>query len=227
MVLKVLQWHPTAILFALALFAAPTCADRPLPQKERQPMTQSLQSESGPFKLELRAVSQDGGNLVLQYGFTNNSRQNAYLFNKIYMGLDDQGKYNTARDLAYVEIDSAKATVGKKIIPVPDDLEVEKPVVPCVTLVEPGKNFEEVLAIRLPLKAWTPYLQTRPGAAKTVMMPLWFEIGYFSTNQSGDALAKTVQTADGLALHFYPFPASSQKILGVGPITNVPAVVVQ
>ncbi|MBZ5566081.1 MAG: hypothetical protein LAP13_27140 [Acidobacteriia bacterium] len=190
-------------------------------------MHRTLRVDSGPFTLEASIVDQSESTLIMQYVFKNDSPQNAYLFNKLYKGWEEQGFYSTGRDIVYVEMDATQAVVSKKIIPVPPDMEVEKPVIPCVTLVRAGEKFEETISINLPLKTWTPYLRSRGAAAREFVaaLPLWFELGFFTTTKEGDALAKTVRTADGPALYFYPFSASRQRILRVGPLLDAPVLI--
>ncbi len=190
-------------------------------------MHRTLRIDSGPFTLEASIADQGPDKLTLQYAFHNGSTQNVYLFNKLYKGWEEQGFYSTGRDLAYVEMDATQAVVSKKIISVPPDLEVEKPVIPCVTLVRAGEKFEESFSVTLPLKTWTPYLRSRGRAVtpSVAARPLWFELGFFSTTKEGDALAKTVKTTDGPALYFYPFSASRQRILRVGPLLDAPALI--
>ncbi len=228
MVLRIAQWYSAVIVFAITGLGVRACFDGPLIHKQGLPMNQMLQAESGSHKLEVRIISQDDVSLVFQYAFYNNAQRNAYLFNKLYRGFDEQGKYRTERNLVYIEIDSTQATIGKKVIPVPDDLDVEKPIIPCVTLVRPGEKFEETVSVPLPLKAWTPYLRPKGDRAResAAKVPIWFEIGFFSTTKEGDALAKTVQTTDGPALYFYPFSASSQSILRAGPILEAVPVII-
>jgi len=192
-------------------------------------MNHAARAESGCHTLEVRVVRQEGDTLILQYAFHNKGQQNTYLFNRVFKGLDDQGKYRTHGDFVYVELDSVQVVISKKVMPVPPDVEVEKPVVPCVSLVRPGEKCEEQFAVSLPLKAWTPYRRSEGDETEesVTALPLWFEVGYFSTSKEGDALAKTVETTEGPALCFYPFWPSSQSILRAGPVMDAVPVVVR
>jgi hypothetical protein len=182
-------------------------------------MPQQLTAEAERCKLEVQAVLESPTLMKLTYVFSNGNSRNAYLFNRLYRGINAQGAYQTSRDLVYVEAEKEKATISKKIVPVPPLVSVEKPEIPCATCVRPGERFTETLSVPLPLVPYTPYLEPPSQAAKgTMQCRVWFEIGFFIVGEGGDALAKKVPTTEGEALYFDPFPASSQRLLRIGPV---------
>jgi hypothetical protein len=191
-------------------------------------MDQTLVAELSQCRLEVRIKRIDAASLELCYTLQNQAQQNAYFFNLLYDGINEQGVYKTDRNLVYVEFKDSQVTLSKKIIPVPADIEVEKPVLPCTTLVRPAQRFEENITIRLPLRPWTPYFKPGDAALKAtpVLRQVWFEIGFFVAPKQSDSLAKTVQTTNGPSLYFYPFPVSGQRLLRVGPLPSALPVLV-
>jgi hypothetical protein len=181
-------------------------------------MDMTKSATAGPYRLEVTARP-SGGTLAVVYRFFNDGARNVYLFNRLYTGIGNDGLYQTRRDLLNVEIDRTHIILSKRIFGVPPDLDVERPNVPCVTLVRPKSHFEETIHLALPLKPVNPYHLPDDAhlAGPPLTPPLWFELGYFVAPPESDALARSVRTAEGPALRFDPFPVSSQAILRAGP----------
>ena len=170
-------------------------------------------------ELHVAVVHSDAHAVTFEYSFHNKGSQNVYLFNKLYSHLDEGGVYHTNVSLVNVEMEGSHLLFSKKIVPVPDHIDVEQPTLPCVSLVRPGEHFDEKVVLTLPLKPWTPYLQLLDTelTAQSTPVQAWYEIGYFKTTPQGDALAEHVSTTHGPALYFYPFTLAHQKTLRVGP----------
>ena len=185
-------------------------------------MKQTLTAKAGDCTLEVSASKKTANTLQLAYSFHNQSFQNAYLFNQLYDKRNPARIYETSRNRVYVELEGNPVIVilSKKIAPVPPDKDVEKPVIPCVTLVRAGEQFEVTISLALPLRPWTPYNKPTDSelTASPAERPAYFELGYFLTTPEGDRLAKPVETSEGPALYFYPFPTSSQQLIRVGPL---------
>jgi hypothetical protein len=185
-------------------------------------MNSTMSASTRECRLEV-TVSESQGSLVIVYRFFNNSPRNGYLFNKQCANVGNDGVYRTQRDLLNVEVLHREVIVSKKIVPVPPDLDVEKPNIPCVTLVRGRTQFEETIRVKLPLKPYTPYAKPRDTdlAASPVSLPLAFELGYFVAPRESDSQAREARTSDGPALRFDPFPVGSQSILRVGPFDSL------
>jgi len=184
-------------------------------------MNQTLNIEVADCKLEVDIQQVDSTTLRVSYNFLNQSQQNAYLFNRIYDDITDDDIYATDRNLMYVEIEKGNVILSKKIIPVPAGTLVEKPIIPCASKVKAGLGFKETILVKLPLKPWTPYFMPLDEdlAEAPAESQVFVELGFFLAPPEGDKLAQTVETSDGLALYFYPFPVSSQKLMRVGPVS--------
>jgi hypothetical protein len=175
-----------------------------------QPPTADVQG----CRLEISEAKVVGQALHLTYAVVNRGREPVYLFNRLYHKVLEGGAFQTDVNLVYVETAGDKVTLGKKIVPVPADKDVEMVTVPCVTRVGPGQRFTETLNIALPVSPSTPYFHPPADAlGPPVARPADFEVGFFVAAPGTDALAKTVKVSDGTALYFHPFPESRQSVV--------------
>jgi len=161
------------------------------------------------------AVQQTPEALILGYEFNNRSPKVAFLFNALYR-TGSGGGLETSPDYVYAEASGETLLLSKKIHPVPDDIDVERPEVPWCTRVEPGATFREKITIPVPVKLWTPYsTPPRPHAPSAVA---FFELGFH--------LATDPNLAKPYGEHYvlYPFPLKSMLKLRVGPLARVAVV---
>lgn len=175
-------------------------------------------------RLEVTATVAGTEMLQLSYVFRNNSPNPAFVFNRLYQGLDGERRYKIDPNLIYVQLEGTQIVLSKKVIPVPEDIDVEKPEVPLVTLVPPQGATQEKLSLKLPLRLRSPYGGNRPKPAlpKPEQLKLVFEIGFFlGQKQKTQELAAKVATTAGEGLRIDPFPAARQKVLRVGPLPAV------
>lgn len=208
----------TAIFgFAAALAVLPGCATA-----ERKPADMaSMQNPQAPNAMsataqdcDLRvAIQASPTSLLLGYEFRNRSDKTAFLFNVVHR-TGPSGGPEADPNLIYVQPSGSAVILGKRIFPVPHDLDVEKPEVPYVTRVEPGGVFVEKLNLMLPLRIFSPYPQT--GAAAPAEAAVYFELGFFL------APDPSVAKQAGGNLVVYPFPAEKQIILRAGPLGRFP-----
>jgi hypothetical protein len=176
-------------------------------------------------RLEVEVLRADEEALDLRYSFHNGGQRSAYLFNRIYSEIDAVGVFRTDRDRVYVEVGPKSVMLSKKIFPVPQDIDVEQPVVPLATRVAPGESVVETIKLRVPLTPHTPYLRGAapdPQAAPQVST-VEFELGFFVVPPEREHLARAVTTSEGSAYSFGSAPAASQTILRAGPLVAVPA----
>lgn len=171
--------------------------------------------------LEVNLMRMDEKTLSLRYRFRNGDIRNAFLFNRLYHGVNEQSVYIVDANLVNIEMERDGIVISKKIVSVPMEIDVEKTVTPCVTRVRPQEELEETFTIELPLKRKTPYLNLHDSVTKYALSDrrilVWFELGFFFAPSETERLVKTVSTLSGSALYFDPFPISSQQIMRVGP----------
>lgn len=146
------------------------------------------------------------GALVLGYEFRNRSARVAFLFNVLHRGAEADA------NLIYAQAVGGVLLLSKKIIPVPADVDVEKPDVPYVTRVESGATFREKLDVPVPVKLWAPYKGAVGTAAEGTELDAWFELGFFLAPDAG------VAKEAGGKLVVYPFAAEKQTVMRVGPV---------
>lgn len=75
-------------------------------------------------------------------------------------------------DGAYVELDGGRATLLRIVHRVPEDLEVEAPVLPSVTRLAPGAARDERIVLPLPLEERNPYARSGRTAARPAAVQL-------------------------------------------------------
>ncbi|EYF07828.1 hypothetical protein [Chondromyces apiculatus] len=180
----------------------------------------SVDTQQASCKLEASLVEVRSDHLTLRYRFSNESSRTALLFNRLFSTIDATLVFQTSKNTVYVEVDETSAILSKKLVPVPPDIDVERPVVPLVTAVKPGEGFEETLSIPLPLRPHQPYPTFGRERPQEVVSPRdsWFELGLLLVPPEGLRLAKEVQTTEGVALSIGPVDARDQVVLRAGPL---------
>ncbi|HUT32678.1 MAG TPA: hypothetical protein VNE39_04285 [Planctomycetota bacterium] len=185
-------------------------------------MPEEYRAEALQCSLQVAIAARNAEMLGLTYTFENGASRNAYLFNLLYKHIEPGPIFVTDANAVYVELAGEDLVLSKKIIPVPRHMDVEKPNVPCTTLVKPGERFQGDVLIPLPLQVNTPYegYEDADLAPRPVLRKASFEIGFFLASPEGEALGEKVRTMAGEATYFYPFSPSSQKLLRVGPFSE-------
>ncbi|HZF49531.1 MAG TPA: hypothetical protein VE093_12820 [Polyangiaceae bacterium] len=191
-----------------------------MPSGSAGQQTGPIVAQAAGCRLDVSVVEATADHLTLKYTFHNGSDRNAYIFNRLYTEIDDSGVFQTEKDRTYVVVEDGGVTLSKKIIAVPPTIDVERPVVPCTTLVKPGDTTSETITVKLPLIPYTPYLRGAAPAPSSQAEPLKasFEIGLFLVPPEGDRLAQRIATTDGTAYRFNPASPASQTILRAGPL---------
>lgn len=161
----------------------------------------------------------DEYNFILTYEFINNCKSDVYIFNRLHHGLNNDGIYQTNKNLVNVIIENDNTFISKRIVKVPSNLEVEKPNIPCLTLVNPNSSFKETLKLSLPLRPWTPYSIEVSNDGKIFELPPIFEIGYFISSGHSKSLLKNVNTLDGEAV-FIDLEFKNQRIIAI-PLSQI------
>ena len=201
-----------ALGLALLLLPAAGCADAERKPAEMASAPTTLTSQAQECDLRV-GVQPAPDALLIAYEFRNRSARTAFLFNVLHR-TGPSGGPETDSNLVYAQQSGDSVVLSKKIFPVPNDVDVEKPDVPYVTRVEPGQVFREKFTVPLPLKLWTPY----PGSAAPTLpqASVWFELGFFLAPDPSFA------KQSGGHLVVYPFPTEKQVVLRVGPLGRFP-----
>jgi hypothetical protein len=157
--------------------------------------------------------------LHLRYELTNDTDRPLYLFNKLGR-MGGTSVFDTAPTTVNVVRHADGVTVGKALVPVPDDMEVERLYIPCLSRVEPGQTLAETLALLHPLVPFTWY-KSRPLTKAPVSVPLFFELGYVLASEQAEPLIQAIQTPHGAVLHASWFPLELQGKIQTGPLLDV------
>lgn len=172
-----------------------------------------LATPASAWDCDLRAALQPGpGSLLLGYEFRNRSAHPAYLFNALQRTAPGGG-LETTPDIIYSAASGEIVLLSKRIIPVPDDIDVERPEIPWCTRVEPGATFVERVAIPQPLVLHSPYNTPRHPHGDSAAA--WFELGFFLATAPLDA------RPHGNHYVLYPFPPTRQQVLRTGPLGRI------
>ena len=213
-------WRLAVILGAVLLAIA---SSRPR-KGDGQTMTGSQVAHKDNCRLAVESRIEGQNVLVVQYNFQNDAGRDVYVFNRLYKEIVDGPVFDTDTNLVNVENLAKGILLSKKIIAVPPDIDVEKPSLPCSSLVKTGGRLSETIRLSLPLSVWTPYVGHTAKAPPTdvVRRRALFEIGYFVSNSGTQSLAQVVQTKQGEAFYFDPFPETGQKTIEVELPMEVP-----
>jgi len=127
--------------------------------------------------LRLTAFEVTGATLELAYEVRNESPHRLFLVNRLMRRTGDGLRIDP--DLVYAHMRPGPVLeLGKHLIPIPDDLDVEVPEVPGLTPVDAGGRFAETIHVPVPVGAHDPYVPQHSGdAIATVERAAW-TLGY-------------------------------------------------
>ncbi|HRQ36768.1 MAG TPA: hypothetical protein PLD25_02505 [Chloroflexota bacterium] len=144
----------------------------------------------------LQAQAQTQANtLVVTYQITNGLGQTIYLVNRLFQWTANGLSLDP--NLIYAAREGESVRLVKACLPVPDDLDVESPIVPFLTAVSAGETFSETITLPLPLMPRDPYGQLLPGAQVTNDSSIQFVVGWF---KEGDTAVSRQSQSDGSTL---------------------------
>lgn len=94
--------------------------------------------------------------LGVEYTFTNLAERAVCLWNRL-AAPDPGGHERLDPSAAYVDLDGATLHVRKMVLPIPKGVRSWARKVPCLSRIEPGASFHEVVVLPLPVKVNHPY----------------------------------------------------------------------
>ena len=200
------------------------------PPKGMSTMRERFTSDDKGVRLDLEVQQTGKTPLRLSYVLRNTTSQNVYLINKLYSDLEagpDGVVFVTDPNLVYVDVREGGVVLSKRIVPVPEDMDVELPEVPCASVVTPGGQFQETIEVALPVRPRTPYLGKPKNGWRDQPSPhrVWFELGYCLGPAGAEKNVPAVKTTHGDALDLSSMPESEQRLFRMGPLSwEIPVV---
>ncbi len=209
-------------MIALTLFAmmiTPRCFSQEAVHARKDVDSKAHQTTKRPGVTLEATASIENGRLKIEYEVRNTGKAALYLFNKLYTAIDHNGVWRIDPELAYIILDEGRASVAKRIIPVPPGVSVVAPEIPLVTKLDPGKSFRETISLPLPLKPCDPYAHAGHAKPMTREVEFMLEVGLFTEKPGTAKLERMVSTTVGPSIHFYPFDPAHQTILRTEPFS--------
>ncbi|MBO2010367.1 hypothetical protein [Hymenobacter negativus] len=154
--------------------------------------------------------------LQLRYEVTNTSGQPLYLFNKLARA-GGASVFDTDPNAANIILSPERVTVSKTLVPVPDDKEVERPYVPCLSRLLPNEKLAEHMLLATPLSPFTWYA-SRPMRTAPVHRALFFEMGYVVASAEVERYIQPLSTPYGQVYTASWFPLELQETILSGPL---------
>ena len=170
--------------------------------------------------LDARASLSSPTTLQLYYRVQNTSDHVLFLVNRFWTSINDAKSFQVQPNMVNVQVNASRVTIGKAVVPVPDDREVEYHYTPCLSWLGPREIYEETLEIALPLVPFTWYegLWDLPApASEGPLRPLYFELGYLAVEAGRASAIRAVATSHGLAYSRNIEP-EDQLLVCAGPL---------
>lgn len=185
-------------------------------------MTALTEQQTVHCTLQASASLDTPSTLRLNYQLHNLTDQAFYLFNRLWRRIDANRQFETVPNLVNVNILSDRVTVGKAVVPVPDDMEVERRYTPCLSRVAPHGHYSETLTLPLPLHPYSCYQvaweESGDAEAKKLLeLPLYLELGYVLADVQSEGYFRQVATSHGSAYYRDTAP-ENQFLISAGPL---------
>jgi len=184
-------------------------------------MNQTLISKNNDCEVKISLSSSKANIAKCNISVTNYSNNNIYFFNRIYKSSLTHQVSEISKNYCYAYVrEDGVLVLAKAIVPVPEDLLVEKEVIPFCSKISPKNKFEEELEIILPIKLFTPYEE--PQVIENNNYPVVFRFGYFVGHEKTESMEIKVPSSEGEVIGFDPFDYNYQKIIEVGEFNPIP-----
>lgn len=156
--------------------------------------------------------------LLIEYQVESTSSLPVYLFNRLAR-IGCASVFDIDINSTNMTIKGNEVMVSKMILPVPEDVEIERVYIPCITRLEPGNIFKEEIILNIPLSPFTWYTG-RPLTINPLQCSVHFALGYATTTPITDKCIKKIVTEYGDEYSANWFPLESQEIIAVDIIAD-------
>jgi len=172
------------------------------------------------INLKFEVLENNGALLRVRYEAENVSVSDLYLFNRLWHRYTEKNIFELDPNLVYISSQNGVVRLFKGSPDIPDNMSVEMPIIPCVTLLPRGQRLDEILQIELPLRQLNPY---NPEERPVIENPnaILFSLGYFRVAEIGQSLVNPVRSTMGQALYAYVTPYD-QLVVSTLPVPIIP-----
>lgn len=139
----------------------------------KKPMTE-VQDSSG--LLRVTEVRRTPDALVVRYTLHGVGKAPIWVLDQLF-STEPSGRYHLEPARAYVEARDGVLVLSRALMPVPDDVDVESPEVPCARKLSPGETLTGELRVSLPPREDVPYRKGGPLDLAT-LRSVKLRIGY-------------------------------------------------
>jgi hypothetical protein len=117
-----------------------------------------VQESSGPLRVTELRFTQDA--LTVRYSLRGEDKAPVWVVDELFT-TSPAGYIHLEPERAYVEAQGSVLVLTRALLPVPDDLDVESPEVPCVRRLSPGESLTGEIRVPLPPREEQPYRDAR------------------------------------------------------------------
>ena len=173
------------------------------------------------INLKFEVLENNGALLRVRYEAENVSVSDLYLFNRLWHRYTEKNIFELDPNLVYISSQNGVVRLFKGSPDIPDNMSVEMPIIPCVTLLPRGQRLDEILQIELPLRQLNPY---NPEERPVIENPnaILFSLGYFRVSEIGVREVNNVNSTMGQALYAYVTPWD-QLVVSTAPVPFGPS----
>lgn len=183
----------------------------------------NLSQGSKMINLNTEIISKTKTEFVLEYKLENNSKLPIYLFEILLTGWTNQGVPIVDDQEVYRLIINGEMVFSRKVIPVPDDIDLEIRQYPLLVRVNPGQQHISSFEVKLPCRIYDPYDYKPEKIAEIKELPWSLELGYVDANQQLDERLMPQQTTEGKqGWMIQSFNESHQKLIRVSGKGTLP-----
>lgn len=158
--------------------------------------------------------------LTIAYEVTNRSETTIYLTNRPYQwtakGL------SAAPEIIYTEISNGTLHLVKACLLLPEDIDVEAPVVPYLTELPAHAAFSETILLSLPLVPYHPYDQVRTNSEAIIFPSVSFVVGWLPADKVSVRRRQDSNGGEWLSTDYGPM-VQNQVLLTAGLDIPIPA----
>lgn len=183
----------------------------------------NLIKDSKMLNLNTEIISKTETKVVIEYQLRNNSDSSIYLFDILFAGWTNQGIPIADDQEVYRLIINGEIVLSRKVLPVPDDIDLEIRQYPLMIRVNPGQTHISSFEVKLPCRIYDPYDYKPEKVAEIKELPWSLELGYVEATPQLEQRLKPQQTTEGRqGWMIQSFNESNQKLIRVSGTGTLP-----